>query len=178
MDEADSEPMALVWIESLDAARIPFEQYAELYRRSITLRARRLAQGLKCEDFSVDMMIACWPSLAQELEQERINSGRYLSETAISDCPRCFGSGMEVVPGKGAKVCQHEFVEPQEKSLDPEAIDAVVDVIQNARKEEPERPVPTSDIGMLNEAIIRGGNRERLFNAIDYVRAMRRKERE
>ena len=105
MDEKDSEPMALVWIESLDEARIPYKHYEALYRKAIGLRARRLEQGMKCDDFSVDMMIACWPTYAEELRQKDIAAHRYLPDTAASDCPLCFGAGMEVVPGKGARPC-------------------------------------------------------------------------
>ncbi len=107
MDPDDSEAMAIVWIESLNSSKIPHQQYEELFRRCVDLRSRRLTQGLECDEFSVDMMIACWPSLAKELEEKRIAEGRYLAQTAASDCPRCFGSGMECVPGKGSRPCDH-----------------------------------------------------------------------
>jgi hypothetical protein len=94
MNPKDSETMALVWIEVLDLNRIPFHHYETLYHRSVELRARRLAQGLKCDDFSVDMMVSCWPGLAQELHDKRVKTGRYLEPNAASDCEMCFGSGM------------------------------------------------------------------------------------
>lgn len=111
MNPEDSEIMAVAWIEALDAHRVPHQHYAELYSRSVNLRARRLYQGLKCDDFSVELLIACWPALAQELEQKRVDARRYLAATAESQCQRCFGAGMEVVPGKGARVCKHEPIE-------------------------------------------------------------------
>jgi hypothetical protein len=103
----DSEVMALAWIELLDQDRVPYQHYEELYRRAVDLRSRRLSQGLRCDDFSAELMLACWPGLARELEQKRIDERRYLPDTAASDCPKCFGSNMEVVPGKGARVCKH-----------------------------------------------------------------------
>src|SRR6476619_2692857 len=27
------------------------------------------------------------------------------TETPVDECPKCFGTGMEVVPGKGARIC-------------------------------------------------------------------------
>jgi hypothetical protein len=102
MDPKDSEAMALVWIESLDAHRVPYDQYAELYRRSIDLRVRRLNQGLRCDDFSVDLMLACWPSLRDELHDKRVREGRYLESNAASDCDMCHGGGMRL------KVNEHD----------------------------------------------------------------------
>lgn len=97
MDKADSEPMALVFIEALNRENVPYQHYGELFQRSIGLRANRLANGLKCDDFSVDMMLACWPGLRDELKQREIDAGRTLPETAMSQCDRCLGcgSGME-----------------------------------------------------------------------------------
>lgn len=97
MDKADSEPMALVFIEALNRENVPYQYYGELFQRSIALRSSRLAAGLKCEDFSVDLMLACWPVLREELHQREIDAGRTLPSTAQSQCERCLGSesGME-----------------------------------------------------------------------------------
>ena len=104
MDKADAEIMAIAWIEVLDQYKVPHDQYAELYRRCLELRSRRLSNGLKCDDFSVEMMIACWPSLAKEIHDKRVAEGKYLSSTAESDCERCYGSGYEVT-ARGARGC-------------------------------------------------------------------------
>lgn len=104
MDKADAEIMAIAWIEVLDQYKVPHDQYAELYRRCLELRSRRLSNGLKCDDFSVEMMIACWPSLAKEIHDKRVAEGKYLSSTAESDCDRCYGSGYEVT-SRGARGC-------------------------------------------------------------------------
>jgi hypothetical protein len=115
MEPKDSEAMALVWIEELDRHRIPHDQYDTLFRRSLDLRARRMEQGKDCDDFSVDMMVACWPSLAGELERERIASGKYLPDAVARDCERCYGTGMErVFDGevfKGLRPgCKHDAI--------------------------------------------------------------------
>lgn len=192
MDEADSEPMALVWIESLDGARVPFERYAELYRRSIELRARRLAQGLKCEDFSVDMMIACWRELCKEIDKNMRDSGRYLPETAESDCPRCYGSGMEVVPGKGARPCKHEPLDPVAENAPsnegrnnamplPEDVESVlVETFEEAKvrieRGKRERPRPKTAIGWINQARLDGGDQDALDQVANHIRAANRQD--
>jgi len=110
MDTKDSEPMAITWIEQLDREQIPYSQYFELYTRCIGLRARRIEQGLKCDDFSVDMMIACWPNLQRELKQKEIDQGRTLPNNAESVCPKCFGSGFELYREgqyQYTRKCQH-----------------------------------------------------------------------
>ena len=108
LDAADAEPMALAWIELMQAARIPADAYEELYFAAIKLRARRLELGMKCDDFSAELLIACWPEVRERREREAIRSGRILPDTAASDCERCFGTGMEVVKGKGARPCDHQ----------------------------------------------------------------------
>lgn len=108
MDPKDAEPMAIVWIESLDEAGIPYEHYHELYQRSIGLRALRYQQGLKCDDFSVDMMISCWPGLRQALREEQ--DKRALTVNAESQCPDCYGQGWKTVDHGGysaAYKCDH-----------------------------------------------------------------------
>ena len=112
MANEDSEPMAEVFIEALDREKVPFQHYGELFQRSIGLRANRLAQGLKCEDFSVDLMLACWPGLKRELEQRDIDAGRTLAANAASVCDHCYGTGFRdhIVAGKilGKRKCRHE----------------------------------------------------------------------
>ena len=104
MDKADAEVMAIAWIEFLDAQKIPHEHYAELYKRALDTRTRRLNAWLKCEDFSAELMAAGWPSLADELRRKRIEEKRYLPETAVSDCDLCHGSGYEITE-RGCKKC-------------------------------------------------------------------------
>ena len=100
MDTKDSEPMAITWIESLNRHHVPYEYYMELYYRSIDLRIRRFDQGLNADDFSVDMMLACWNGrhgLREELQRADVESGRVLPSAAQSQCQRCHGldAGME-----------------------------------------------------------------------------------
>jgi hypothetical protein len=108
----DSEPMAKVFISELDRHGIPYRHWPELYRRGIDLRRKRLAQGLQCEDFSVDLMIACWPQLKDELREQEVAAGRTLTASAETQCERCQGSGWEDVTIAGRsyrrKGCTHE----------------------------------------------------------------------
>ena len=107
MSAEDSGAMAIAFIEVMDREGIHYRHYEELYRRSVSLRAARMNEGLKCDDFSADMMVACWPSLKYELKRREIDAGRTLPDTAASECPRCFGVGMEVIPEHGARRCDH-----------------------------------------------------------------------
>lgn len=138
MDPKDSEIMALAWIEILDREGVPHGQYMELYRRAIGIRTRRFEQGLKCDDFSADLIVACWPVLRAELKQREIDAGRTLTATAASQCLRCYGTGLETIyDEEGQKVgvkpgCQHEHIDESEPSTG--GIDRVIDSVH--------RPVP------------------------------------
>lgn len=108
MEGDDAKFMALAFIELLDVAKIPFEHYNELYRRSIKLRADRLSKGLECEEFEAELMIACWPELKHELEQSDINSGRLLVDHVAEGCGMCHGTGMWNPDGEGMRNgCPH-----------------------------------------------------------------------
>lgn len=114
MVKGDSEPMAIEFIRELDRHGIPWQHYRELYNRSIDLRSRRMEQGLKTDDFSVDMMIACWPSLVTELRDREIAEGRTLTSNAETQCPNCDGTGLEKIVIDGEVMgrrpgCRHEF---------------------------------------------------------------------
>lgn len=104
MNPEDSETMALAFIECLNMQNIPHEHYQELYRRSVELRARRLEQGLKTEDFSVDLMLAAWPALKAEIRERDIAAG--IRSTAASDCDLCYGAGMRNIDGNGFGKCE------------------------------------------------------------------------
>lgn len=123
MVKDDSEPMALEFIKALDRYSIPFQHYRELYDRSIDLRSRRLGQGLPCDDFSADLMIACWQGLKADLKQREIDAGRTLTGHAQSQCPKCLGTGMERLTDSQGRVvvragCQHEFTEDEQDAMD------------------------------------------------------------
>ncbi len=118
MDKADSEPMALVFIEALNRESVPYQHYHELYQRAVELRARRMEQGLSCDDFSVDMMLACWPGLKREIRQREIDARNLLPANAESVCQDCFGTGFKrVQDGEyfSAKPCDHGAAETAER---------------------------------------------------------------
>ncbi len=108
MDEQDSSVMAVAFIEILDDNNIPFKHYAELYQRAVGLRASRLANGLKCEDFSADLMVGCWAGLAKDIHDRDVRSGKYLPDAVATDCESCFGTGMWNPDGQGTRSgCPH-----------------------------------------------------------------------
>jgi len=106
LEDATAKPMAMAFIEVLNTANVPYQHYAELYTRAIKLRANRLENGLKTEDFSVDLMLAAWPALKDELRERDIATGRMLPATASSDCDLCYGVGMRNIDGKGFGKCE------------------------------------------------------------------------
>jgi hypothetical protein len=146
MEKENSEPMALECIRDLDRHGIPYQHYRELYLRSKDLRSQRMAQGLNCDDFSTDMMIACWPALRKEISER---GPKQLSPTAPSQCTRCYGTGLENVRNAEGRVifvrsgCKHEVVEESEPNT--EGIDAVIAAAAPGVRDE-------SAIGILNSA--------------------------
>jgi hypothetical protein len=119
MDKDDSEPMALVFLERLEG--IPYQYFDELAKRAGNLRARRIEQGLKVDDFSADMMVACWPALRADIKEREIAAGRTLTGTAESQCPGCHGTGMERLFDAAGKHlgtrpgCKHEYAIDDER---------------------------------------------------------------
>ncbi len=85
------------WVNVMDSERVPATAYNELFVRALKLRASLFAQGKQPPDMGIELMLACWETLAKEIEERRINEKRYLPETAVSDCPRCLGLGREFV---------------------------------------------------------------------------------
>ena len=111
-DPDDAKVMAEAWIEILDEYKIPYQQYPELYRRSVDLRVSRLNEGKDADDFSAEMMVSCWTTkggLRDELKEADIKSGRYLTDAVAEGCEMCFGTGMWNPDGKGLRPgCPHK----------------------------------------------------------------------
>lgn len=112
---------AVIWIEELDRRRIPWQTYMELFDAARAWILRSVQDTGKPPDLSlVDLMIASWPSVRQTQREAEIATGRTLPETAESDCPRCFGTGVEIIyTDAGEKLgarpgCKHEPLRPGE----------------------------------------------------------------
>lgn len=144
MDKKDAEPMAQEFVRELNRHEIPYTAYRELYQRSQDLRAKRLAQGLPCEDFSSDLMIACWPQMKADLREREIAAGRTLTASAETQCGRCFGTGMErIKTDKGwatRKGCTHELLEGEE-TASASGFDDLEEIVQTAQVVEPETAI-------------------------------------
>lgn len=109
---ADQKTAAAVWLEILADALIPGEAIPELYKRANQTIQNALAAGREAPEMSANLLAAQWHGgLRAELEQKRIDEKRYLPETAVSNCPKCFGSGFELVKDNfgysGARKCDH-----------------------------------------------------------------------
>ena len=155
------------WAEVLNQYRIPIEHYNECYLRAVDTRQRKLQDGKEIE-LDATLLAAAWQSgLSREVHERRVQEKRYLTSTAESECPRCFGSGMETVPGKGAKICGHEpltaseIAEREEKKTAPPKLRVV---------EKQAKPRPNSAQGILTQAMLDGGDGEKILRIKNYLR--------
>lgn len=87
----------LVWWDALKHYRIPLDCYKELFDMAFDERQLRMAEG---KDIPIEaaLLISCWTrphGLKTKIEQRRIDEGRTLSGSAMSQCLRCFGTGLE-----------------------------------------------------------------------------------
>lgn len=104
---ADLDAMIRTWAELFDQYKIPLAAYDELYKRAFDYRQNRLHDKGDYLNADATLLVSCWHGLRDELKQRDVDARRFLPVTAESDCPRCFGTGMEVVIGKGARPCSH-----------------------------------------------------------------------
>lgn len=109
MDPKDAEPMALAYIELLNEHKIPYEQYQTLYARAVGLRAARISEGKSCDDFSADLMIACWPALRTELNNAKtIGADKQLyGEAYTPECDWCLDLGKILTGPRAGQPCPH-----------------------------------------------------------------------
>lgn len=108
-DQKTQDKTIEIWCLLLDAEHVPHEYYAELFKRAMNFRAKELLKGREIPAFCVELLLAMWEPMRNEVIrkriQERIGSRRILPEYAESQCPDCYGTGTQVVKGKGAKLC-------------------------------------------------------------------------
>ncbi|HMO80266.1 MAG TPA: hypothetical protein PKD24_05705 [Pyrinomonadaceae bacterium] len=120
MAAADAEPMAATWIAEFDRRSIPYQAYGDLFTAAQDARVRSIQMTGQAPDLTIEMLIAAWPEVKARQREAEITAGRVLPETAASDCPRCFGSNVEIVYNpSGVKLgarpgCKHRPLEPGE----------------------------------------------------------------
>lgn len=123
------------FVHSLDIENIPAAAYGELYERILQLRAEAIANGKQIPSFGVELMLSCWPSLKAELRQREIDSGRFLTATAPTQCLRCYGTGLEqMYDDVGNKLgvregCKHEYIDESDPST--AGIDNAIKTLNN-----------------------------------------------
>ena len=104
---SELEPIAKVWWRELSRHKIPHQHYNRLYQRALDARVRAINLGVKnIPNIDAIAMIAEWPELRRQIREREIASGRLLPTMAASDCEKCYGSGMEIVQGNGARRCE------------------------------------------------------------------------
>lgn len=123
-DDDSHDAASLSFVHSLDLEGVPPQHYNELYERSLRSRVAAMQNGKQLPTFGVELMIAEWlgpHGLKAALRQREIESGRVLTGNAESQCPKCFGTGVEQFRDAAGQVigarpgCKHEFVETDEE---------------------------------------------------------------
>lgn len=103
MEIDDAEIMARVWIDAFDMANIPVECYRPLYSYTLLTRADASAAGKQVSPLCAEEMISVWRRNVDLIKEK---AGLIKKDAPPSaDCDRCFGSGIEVVEGRGARPC-------------------------------------------------------------------------
>lgn len=99
MKEFDQlEPTMLLWWETFTRYGIPVEAYRELFDLAFDERQIKIGRGEDAPMIEAALLVSCWTrpgGLKAEIEQRRIKAGNLLSETAMTTCSRCFGTGIE-----------------------------------------------------------------------------------
>lgn len=98
------------WGEMFAHYQIPVTAYPELYQRAFDVRQLRLRDGKDAPQMDATLLVSQWTGdwgLKAQLRQREVEAGRTLGANAESVCERCFGSGFEIVEGRGARRCDH-----------------------------------------------------------------------
>lgn len=94
-DELD--PTIRVWADAFAPYRIPIDAYTGLYRRALDVRQAALRDGRQLPAMDATLLISQWTGpygLKAKREQDRIDSGKLLPDTAKTQCKTCFGTSM------------------------------------------------------------------------------------
>lgn len=105
LEVEDARIMAQAWIEVFDAAGIPPECYAELYRRTLIYNSSCIANNLEIKQFNAELMIAVWKMYKAEI-MAVLNLQKPEPKLPKSECNKCFGTRIEIVEAKGARPCK------------------------------------------------------------------------
>jgi hypothetical protein len=111
LNASDAEIHAIVWLEVLNHAGVPFTAYDALYQRAMQTKARKMAMGDREIDLTPDFLVSLWigeNGLAKEWAQS--NEVKALPENAESVCKHCDGTGWRRVKDenyRGVAKCDH-----------------------------------------------------------------------
>lgn len=119
------EKRMLVWWDKFRQYGIPMEHYKTLFDMAFDIRQQKMATEKEAPLIDAPLIISCWTrphGLKAQLEEERVRSGRLLTDTAASGCERCFGTGMEnkfdidgkVIGVVTGRPCDHRPIDPGE----------------------------------------------------------------
>jgi len=125
-DAESLDPQMLIWFETFRRYGIPLEAYKEMFDMAFEVRMREMSNGVLVHDAVVidaALLVSCYTrphGVKAQMEQRRIESGRFLPDTAASVCERCTGTGMEMVFNQDGeklgvrKGCDHRPIVPGE----------------------------------------------------------------
>ena len=111
LNASDAEIHAIVWLEVLNHAGVPFTAYDALYQRAMQTKARKMAMGEKEIDLTPEFLVSLWigeNGLGKELAEAQ--GVKALPENAETVCKHCDGTGWRRVKDenyRGVAKCDH-----------------------------------------------------------------------
>lgn len=94
----DLEPTMLMWWERFKAYHIPVEAYKEIFDMAFDVRMSAMSKGEEAPVIEAALLVSCWTrphGVKAMREQRAVELGRTLTDSAKSQCERCFGTGQE-----------------------------------------------------------------------------------
>lgn len=120
LPDTEHDQQLISWLEVLDVNGVPFPAFDECYRAALKTRMRQKSAGVKLMPMAAEDLAVEWPAVKAAAE---INHGpKRLAASSESDCPRCFGTGMEALPNNISRPgCSHAPLTDAERPLFIEA---------------------------------------------------------
>lgn len=128
------------WYEVLQAGGVPYEAYGRCYEAALSSRMKRKARGEKVLNLSAEDLAVEWPAVRDEFMRRNAKGQKLLAANSKAGCPRCFGTGSEVMPdGSVRSDCAHE---PLTKAEMAERAKLKADLIAGVRADASRRAMP------------------------------------
>jgi hypothetical protein len=97
LTQEQCEDMAPVWIEILDAERIPSNAYEELYIKAMRQIAKIQADGKKPPEFNATLLTSIWVGSSELRWKYYPMPNQIVAGSELVVCKYCYNSGWEFV---------------------------------------------------------------------------------